>query len=543
MTEKDLKNLLSSNNENEHIEFKTASNDYSILGGSQKDKRSLYGYCVGIGNSGGGKIIFGVNNDKVIVGTKAFPKIEEIKSQIYKKLQVKIIIQEISTAEGRVVVISIPPRQQGKLFNFYGMYLTRVGEELIEMNQDEIRGILHESIEDFTSKYLNAGIEVLDGQAIKKIRQLYEGEHTGNESLKKLTDEQFLSDLGLFKDGKVNNTAVILLGTENALQDYLSNAEIIFEYRTTPSSIRYSDRLNLRKALIFSLDILWDKINSRNFITQFTDGLFRREIEAFNEDVIREAILNAVVHRDYEAATSTFIKQDNLYIEIKNPGGFILDITPENIYKKSAWRNRRLAETLEKLGLVERSGQGADLIFEQTIKEGKGLPNYVESTPSEVILKISAVIKDQKFITYLETITREAHISLSTDDLVVLERIKDRSIKDLKLKDMQKFIDIGIVVKSGIGRGIKYLLAKQYYKDHGRLGEYTKLVGLGRVKNKEIILKHIQDNGKGTSKEFKQAFTELSPKDLDNLLQEMRREGSIRFNGKLRTGYWSLGND
>jgi len=277
-------------------------------------------------------------------------------------------------------------------------------------------------------------------------------------------------------------------------------------------------------------------------LEKFTRWLFRREIQAFNEDVIREAVLNAIVHRDYELTSSTFIKQNNLSIEIKNPGGFIFGITPENIYKKSAWRNRRLAETLEKLGLVERSGQGANLIFEQTIKEGKGLPNYVESTTSEVVLIISAVIKDKEFVKYLGMIMRDAKIGLSTDDLVILERIKDRNTKDLVQKNIQKFIDVGIVVKSGSGRGIKYLLAKQYYKDHDRLGEYTKLVGLGRTKTKAIILQHIEENGKGTSKEFRQAFNELTSKDLDNLLQEMRREGSVKFIGKLRNGYWALGN-
>ncbi len=543
MNETDLRKILSSDDEKEGLEFKSASNDYSVLGGAKKDKRCLYGYCVGIGNAGGGRIIFGVNNDRNIVGTKAFQNFEEVKSQIYHHLGIKIIIQEVNTKEGRVVIVDVPSRQRGSLFKFYEMYVTRVGEELVEMGQDEIRQILQENIEDFTAKYLDLGINVLDAGAIRKMRQLYESENSGNNSLKNLTDEQFLSDIGLLKGGKINNAALILLGTESSLQDHLSNAEIIFEYRTTPSDIRYSDRLNLRNSLILSLDELWGKINSRNFIIPFTDGLIRREIQAFNENVVREAILNAVVHRDYEAPTSIFIKQDNLLIEIKNPGGFILDITPENVYKKSAWRNRRLAETLEKLGFVERSGQGADLIFEQTIKEGKGLPNYSESTPAEVVLKVSAIIKDKEFITYLEAITHETRINLSTDDLVFLERIKDRDIKGLRMLDMKKFLDIGIVVKNGVGRGVKYLLAKQYYKDHDRLGEYTKLTGLGRTKIKEMIFNHIKDNGRGTAKEFKQAFSELSDKDINNILQEMRKEKKIIFVGKIRQGYWSLGND
>ncbi len=375
MNEIELRKILSSNSENENIEYKTASNEYSILGGGKKDRKSLYGYCVGIGNSGGGKIIFGVDDGRKIVGTKAFSKIEEVKSQIYQYLNAKISIKEINTNEGRVVVVTVPPRQKGRLFKFYGTYLTRVGEELVDMNQDEIRDILHESIEDFTTKYLDVGIDVLDNSAIIKMRQMYENEHTGNESLFKLSDEQFLTDLALLKNGKVNNAAVILLGSESGLLDNLANAEIVFEYRANPSDIRYSDRLNLRKPLIFSLDVLWNKINSRNFIIPFTDGLVRREIPAFNESVVRESVLNAVVHRDYEASTSIFIKQDNLAIEIKNPGGFILDITPENIYKKSAWitkdvydiKHQECREQVQLLEMELLEHQKADYDYQTTV--------------------------------------------------------------------------------------------------------------------------------------------------------------------------------
>lgn len=539
MTEKDLRELLASHSENENIEFKIASESFSVIG---KDKKSLYGYCVGIGNSGGGKIIFGVSDDRKIVGTKCFPNLEEVKSQIYNKIESKIQIDEIITAEGnRVLVVSILSRPKGRTFNFYGVPLTRVGEELIEMNQDELRMILQETIEDFTALCTNENISALDKIAIEKLRELYESEHFKNQSLTKLTDEQFLSDIGLIdRKGRINNTAIILLGTENSLLELMPNSEIIFEYRSNPVEIRYSDRLNLRKALILSLDTIWEKINSRNFITSFVDGLFRRDIQAFSEDVIREGVLNAIVHRDYQAPVSTFIKQDNSSIEIKNPGGFISDITPQNIYKKSAWRNRRLAETLEKIGLVERSGQGADLIFEKTIKEGKGLPNYTESTSTEVVLKISALVKDKEFISYLETINKEVHIGLTTEDLILLESIKDQTAKALKFENVKKFLDAGIIVKNGVGRGIKYFLAKQYYKDHGKLGEYTKLVGLGRKKLKELILKHIEENGKGTTKEFKQALSELTPKDLDNLLQELKKEDKLKFIGTKRNGYWVL---
>lgn len=71
MDKNELLNLIKNGNEKEVLEFKAASDSFSVLGDEQ-NKRSLYGYCVGIGNAGGGRIIFGVNDDRMIVGTNAF---------------------------------------------------------------------------------------------------------------------------------------------------------------------------------------------------------------------------------------------------------------------------------------------------------------------------------------------------------------------------------------------------------------------------------------------------------------------------------------
>ena len=73
---------------------------------------------------------------------------------------------------------------------------------------------------------------------------------------------------------------------------------------------------------------------------------------------------------------------------IESPGCFPPGITIENILYSTAWRNRCIAETFEKAGLVERSGQGMDDIFGNTIQEGKGLPDL---SKSDAFSKVSAI--------------------------------------------------------------------------------------------------------------------------------------------------------
>lgn len=81
----------------------------------------------------------------------------------------------------------------------------------------------------------------------------------------------------------------------------------------------------------------------------------------------REAILNPVTHRDYRMAGSVFVRQFPRRLDIVSPGGFPPGITPEDLLWRQSPRNRRIAETCARCGLVERSGQGANRMFEESI--------------------------------------------------------------------------------------------------------------------------------------------------------------------------------
>ena len=94
---------------------------------------------------------------------------------------------------------------------------------------------------------------------------------------------------------------------------------------------------------------------------------------------MREAILNAVSHRNYQLGGNIFIRQYPRRLEIDSPGGLPLGITVENILDRQNPRNRRVAEILTKCGLVERSGQGMNLIYEELIKQSKPSPDFTRT--------------------------------------------------------------------------------------------------------------------------------------------------------------------
>ena len=104
---------------------------------------------------------------------------------------------------------------------------------------------------------------------------------------------------------------------------------------------------------------------------------------------VREAILNAVSHRDYRHPGSVFVRQYPRRLEIVSPGGFPTGITPDNIIDKQFPRNRRIAETFLRCGLVERAGQGANRMLVEAVRDSKPLPDYSRSDEHEVFLSLA----------------------------------------------------------------------------------------------------------------------------------------------------------
>ena len=130
------------------------------------------------------------------------------------------------------------------------------------------------------------------------------------------------------------------------------------------------------------IDALWHDINLRNDKIDIVEHSYIFNIPFFNEEVIREAINNAITHRDYRRTSEVVIKQYPQKMVVMNAGGFPSDVNLDNLLRvQSTPRNRLLADVLAKTGIVERSGQGVDKIFKNTLSEGKDAPDYTHSDP------------------------------------------------------------------------------------------------------------------------------------------------------------------
>ena len=105
---------------------------------------------------------------------------------------------------------------------------------------------------------------------------------------------------------------------------------------------------------------------------------------------------------------------------VESPGGFPNGITIENILDRQSPRNRRIAEILALCGLVERSGQGMNLMYEWSIKEAKQLPDFTGTDQDFVKLTLNGMVLDEKMLSLINRIGDERMESLTTGDFLEL---------------------------------------------------------------------------------------------------------------------------
>jgi ATP-dependent DNA helicase RecG len=355
--------------EGESIQFKEAKNHY--------DFEEAVKICCALSNCGGGKLVLGVTDKRPrqVVGSQAFEQPERTREGLMDRLHVNVDFQLFYYDGKKVLVFDVAGRPYGLPVQDNGIVWWYKGDSLITIPQDILRDIYNETGHDFSADICpEVSLTDLDDAAIEAFRKRWINK-TGNDRLKNFTAAQLLRDCEAITDDGVTYAALALFGKRAALGKYLSQSEIIFEYRSSEASGPAAQREEFRVGFFSSYDRVWELINLRNDKQHYQEGLFVYDIPTFNERVVREALLNAVSHRNYQLGSSVFIRQYRDRIVIENPGGFPAGIRLDNILNKQSPRNRRIAEIFAKCGLVERSGQGMNLMFEQSVKEAKSLPD------------------------------------------------------------------------------------------------------------------------------------------------------------------------
>lgn len=464
---------------------------------------------VAMANTKGGTILLGIEDNGEITGCKNYD-IQNILEGIYDRTIPKLFneIEEILIDNKVVLAIkvvkgnTIYATSSGQTYRRLGkntkpMFLEEFPMiEFGKVNNDFSNIVIDESSED--------DIDNLEVYKIKERLKLRNKEST----LPLLDDASFLKDLFLTKqiEGKIKLTVagMLFVGKESSINRMLPQAEIIYLHYNDKNKTEYDKRIDLKSTIISSLDRITEIIDLNNPITNIQIGLFRLEVKNFPENVFQEAILNAICHRDYKSNGAIYIKHYSDKIVIENPGGFPEGINEKNIITHpSIPRNKLIAETLQKLKYVQRSGQGVDIIFRDMIFFGKPVPVY--STYSEAItLTLKSNLEDRNFTKFLMKEQEKKQIIFNTSHTIILKYLKDSGI--ITLKDASKYsqlsidntqsllnelIDYGYIERNGFK---KYVLTENVYYSLGDDVGYIKDKQVEYIRAKDMIIQYLNKN-------------------------------------------------
>lgn len=288
------------------------------------------------------------------------------------------------------------------------------------------------------------------------------------------------------------------------------------------------------------VDQVWNAINdprlNRKTPVQFGTYIF--DLFSLNEEVIREALLNAVAHRDYTMQSEVVVKQYQEHIVILNPGGFPKGVTLENILTvNSTPRSRLMTEVMEKTALVERSGQGVDKIFSITLSEGKAEPDYKASDAFQVTLTLSCTISDKPLHVFINRYQQSGkEPKLSVAQIITLCKVRHGHMESLNPAVVNQLLSMGLLVRPHHSAK-RVQLRDEFYQmvsDGLRIGtRYT-------TDEVEPVLLVLQDGEKKISDIETPVVHLLSRGQLRGMLYRLMEDGVVVSSGKLKGTRYAL---
>ena len=199
----------------------------------------------------------------------------------------------------------------------------------------------------------------------------------------------------------------------------------------------------------------------------------RDEIWDYPLEALREALINAVCHRDYTLPSNTDIRIHDDRLEIWSPGGLPFGITLPELFKphKSVLRNKGIASVLYDIGWIEKWGSGIDKIRRLCRSEKKPEPEYEEQTQTLVVRFHKDAFKDD-YLRKLGLNERQVaavalvrqHGSITNADHRVLVGVQRKTAT----RDLDGLVSLGVLERTGERKGTRYVFRKNRVPEPGR---------------------------------------------------------------------------
>lgn len=546
--QKILDELLALPAETEWVEFKQAGRGF--------DFDDLGRYFSALSNEANlksapfGWLVFGVKDKpRTIVGSQYRPNrpdLDNLKLEIAAQTSQRMTFEEIhelATPQGRVVMFQIPPALRGMPTAWKGHFYGRDGESLGPLNLHEIERIRAQAIrEDWSERIVKeATLADLDPQAVRFARAQYLEKHPWQaEDMRGWDDLTFLNKAKVCLGGQITNAALLLLGRDEAAH-FLSPAAAWITWVLRDEHGNARDYQHFGAPFILASGQVREKIRNLRVRHLPRGTMFPIEATQYDPWVLRETLHNCIAHQDYPQGGRINVVESPESVLFTNLGSFIPGTVEEMIQRNAppdAYRNPFLAQAMVSLNMIETIGSGIRKMFTVQRDRYFPMPDYDLSDPNRVEVRLTGRILDEN---YTNLLLERMDVSLM--DVIALDKVqKKRPLSDEEFDRLkkQKLVEgrranlfVSAKIAAATGDKVAYIRHRAFDKDHYRKMVFAYLQQFGEATRKdfdELLLDKLSD---ALNQEQKKKFVE-------NLLQEMRKDGLIASEGVGRWVKWRI---
>ena len=439
--------------------------------------------------------------------------------------------------QGKPIVLLRVQSAKGESLHFKKKPFIRIGSNKTDLQNfpDYVR-IIYNSLEDWSAKIIeSANISDLDHEALKVARQKFKEKSAKENYFEEIgiwDDSTFLDKARITIKGKIANTAILLLGKEEASHYLLpSIAEITWKLEAEEKAYEHFScplLLNITKVLR----------NIRNVKYKFFPDheLLSTTVNKYDIRTILEAMHNCIAHQDYDLHSRIIVTENIDKLIFSNAGNFFAgspdDYTQGNKTPEK-YRNPWLVKAMVNLGMIDTMGYGIHTMYQSQRKRFFPLPDYNISEPQKVILHIYGHTIDENYTRLL--IERK---DLSLDRVVLLDKVqKKQYIPDqaVKLLKKEKLIE---------GRKPNYFVAASVAEITDDKANYIKNKAFDKLCYKDLVIKFIKKYGRASRSDIddliigklSDALNETQKRNkIRNMLYEMSKKDNTIYNDSSST--------
>lgn len=439
----------------------------------------------------------------------------------------------------RILLFQVPASPRNIVMHWKGIAYGRDGESLKPLNQAKQDAIRQQPpIPDWTAQLVpNATIDDLDELALATAKVMFKKVHVSSISSAEIdawSNEEFLSNSMVMREGQLTRAAILLLGKPISLQKiHPAVAQITWTWQDKDEIVQDYDHFTI--PFILTVDKVLSKIRNKTMRELPGGTLFPDTMKQYDEYTIREALNNAIAHQDYTLQQRIVFVEGPSTLYYGNGGSFIPGTIENALSHKGPqlhYRNECLCKGMYNFNMIDTVGRGIKKIYTEQRNRFFPMPDYdIDNEHRTVGVTIYGKMIDEKYTNLLK-----ANNTLSIMECLWLDSVqKHRPITKEAAKHLY---NKGLIE----GRHPHYTISLKVAKMTKQIGHYTKEKGLSENSVIKLLLQLAHNAGSMgfKRKDAYEGLQHVLPSSLShdeklrkigNLLRKIAQDGLIVKSG------------